>query len=124
MGFTRERIARIEPGAIASDAPLVAEGLEKGLPQGDPAVLHRVMGINVQVALATQLEIAHRMLGKSTQHVIQKSHPGLHLGLALAINIEVHADGGLAGLPLDLGAPLGHVAQAVTAGTAGNKVFV
>jgi hypothetical protein len=56
--------------------------------------------------------------------VIQKSHPGLHLGLALAINIEVHANGSLAGLPLDLGAPLGHVVEAVTAGTAGNKVFV
>jgi hypothetical protein len=64
------------------------------------------------------------MLGKSTQHVIQETHPSLHLGLALAVNVEVHADGGLAGLPLDLGAPLGHVPEAVTAGTAGNKVFV
>ena len=56
--------------------------------------------------------------------MVEKTHTGLHLGLALAINIEVHADGRLAGLPLDCGAPLGHVAEAVTVLTFGNKVFV
>jgi hypothetical protein len=80
--------------------------------------------VDVEIALATQLQIANRMLGKGAEHVIEKTHPGLHLGLSLAINVEIHADGCLAGLPLDFGAPLGHVVEAVTMLTFGNKVFV
>ena len=83
-----------------------------------------MMRIDVEISRTAQLQIAHRVLGKGAQHVVEKTHTGLHLGLALAVNIEVHADGGLAGLPLDRGAPLGHVAEAVTVLTFGNKVFV
>ena len=124
MSFTRERISRIEASAIPSDPPLVAQGLKKCLSEGNSAVLHCMMRIDVEISRTAQLQIAHRVLGKGAQHVIEKAHPGLHLGFALAVNIEIHADGGLASFSLDRGAPLGHVAEAVTVLTFGNKVFV
>ena len=38
--------------AVATDAPLVAQGLVDSLAQGDADILDRMMGVDVQIALA------------------------------------------------------------------------
>ena len=124
MGLAGEGVAGIEPRAIPADAPLVPEGHQEGLPEGDAAILDRVVGVDVEIAGAGELQVADRVLGEGAEHVVEKPDPGLDPGPAPAVDIEVHPDGGLAGLPLDLGAPLGHVREAVTVAGAGNKVFV
>ena len=48
VGFAGERIAGIKTRAVTADSPLVPERLEKGLAQGDAAILNGMMGIHRQ----------------------------------------------------------------------------
>src|SRR5664279_3738397 len=53
--LARERVARVEPHPIAANAPLIPQRLYECLPEGNPAVLHRVVRIHLDVPLAIEL---------------------------------------------------------------------
>jgi hypothetical protein len=124
MGLAGKWITRIEAGAVTPNAALISQGLQKGLTESDATVFYGVVSIDVEIPGTPQVQIANRVFGERAKHVVEEPDSGLHFGPALAINVELHPDGGLAGLPLNLGAPLGHAGQAVTADGVRNKVFV
>src|SRR3989442_13667649 len=68
--------------AVAADALLVAHGLGKGLAQGDADVLHRVVAVDVQVALAVDIEVDQAMARDLVEHVVQKADARAQAGLA------------------------------------------
>jgi len=93
--------------AIAADALLVAHGPRKGLAQGDAHVFHRVVAVDVQVAIAINFQIDQAMAGNLVEHVVKKADARVQLGLAGAIKVDAHADAGLGGVAADLGDAVG-----------------
>ena len=57
-----------------------------------------MVGIDVQVALRLDFEIDEPVTGHLIEHVIEKRHAGLKLGLARAIQIDGNSDLGLQGI--------------------------
>lgn len=53
--------------------------LVEGLAQGDGAVLRRVVVIDVEVALASELEVQVAVLGHRVEHVVKETQAGVHL---------------------------------------------
>lgn len=89
--------------AETGDATLVAKGLSKGLAKRNADIFHRMMAIDMQVAMAAHFEIEAAMLGQCRQHVIEKAYPAIELGLAAAIQIDGNGDIGLTGLAVNAG---------------------
>ena len=82
----------METVAVAPDAPFVAERLDERLAERDTAVLDRVVGVDMEVAFAAELQVADRMLGERREHVVEESDAGLHIGLALAVDGQGQGD--------------------------------
>jgi predicted molibdopterin-dependent oxidoreductase YjgC len=94
--------------AVALDALLVAHGPGKGLAQGDADVLHRVVRIDVQVALGVNAEIHHPVAGDLVEHVLEKRQTRVEIGLAAAVEAHRNADLRLQRVAADLCAALCH----------------
>jgi len=77
---------------IAAQSFLVAHRFRKGLTEGDADIFHRVVRINVQIALGFDLQIHHAMARDLIEHVIEEGHAGIQLLLTAAIQIDLHAD--------------------------------
>ena len=76
----------------ADDAFTVAECLVEGLPEGEGNILHRVMHINVQVALRLYGQIEQTVDGEMGQHMIEKADPCRYFVLAGPIQIKIDSD--------------------------------
>jgi hypothetical protein len=76
----------------AAHAGFVANRLGKGLAQGDADVLHRVVAIDVQIALCLDVQVQHAMAGHLVEHVLEKGHAGGKPGRAFAVQVELHPD--------------------------------
>ena len=63
----------------------------KGLAEGNAGVFHRVVGIDVQIALGLDIQINQAVARDLVQHVIEKRHAGGEFGSAGAIKIEADA---------------------------------
>src|SRR5262249_37271478 len=87
---------------------LVAQCLEKRLSQCDPAVLDRVMRVDLDIPVAAQVKIHHRVLGEQRQHMVKEGNAGLNRRSTPTIDRELHQDIGFCGLTLNLAAPLLH----------------
>src|SRR5262245_1660024 len=111
VGFGAQRIARVEASAVAADAFLIPERLSESLAEGDSAILHRVMGIHLQVAFAAELEVDYGMFGEESQHVIEERDAGADGGLALAVNLEAAFDARFFGDAAERRAPRFHPAD-------------
>ena len=59
--------------AITPDAFFVANGLGEGLAQGDADVFDRVVAVDVQIALASDLQINQTVARDLVEHVVQKT---------------------------------------------------
>ena len=81
--------------AVAQNALFVANGLGYRLAQGNADILHRVVVIDVQVALGLDLQIHHPVTRDLVQHVLQKRHAGIKFGLPGAIQVHRYGDLGL-----------------------------
>ncbi len=92
VGLTREGIPRIKARAVPPQAPLVPERFTERLTQGNPAVLHRMVRVHFQIALAGQLQVTGRMLRHQGQHVVEKRDPGFHLRLARTVDPQIERD--------------------------------
>ncbi len=55
--------------------------MREGRAQHQPAILHRVVRIDFQVALAAQAQVHHRVFGEERQHVVEERNAGFDGGL-------------------------------------------
>jgi len=108
IGFASEGVFRVETGAVAAETPFIAQGLEKGLAQGDATIFNSMMGIDFQVAFALEFEVADGVLGEKREHVIQERDARLDTRFASAIDGQFQLDGGFFGDTLEVRAPDRH----------------
>src|SRR5690349_9376556 len=87
--FASKRVPGIKASAIAANAFLVSQCLAECLSKGNAAVFHGMMGVNLQVAFATQLQVHHRVLGKERKHVIKERDAGSNHRLTLPIDVQI-----------------------------------
>ena len=83
------------------DAALRAERGRDGVAERDADVLHRVMGVHVEVALGGDREIEAPVPGDQLEHVVEESDARPHVVAAPAIEVERETDVCLGGLPID-----------------------
>ena len=60
----------------------VAQCLFQGLAESDADIFHRVMLIDVQIALRLHVQIDRRVLGQQREHVIEETDAGGNLAVA------------------------------------------
>src|SRR5690606_37497303 len=70
--------------------------------EDDAGVLDRVMHVDVQVALALDLDVDPPVPGEAVQHVVEEADPGGDLGAAGPVQIDADADLGLLGVADDV----------------------
>ena len=93
--------------AIAAQTFFIATGLGKSLPQRDADILHRMVGIDMQITLGFDRQINQPMTGDLIEHVIEKRHAAIQTGLARTIQIKMHADLGFESVAADFCLPHG-----------------
>ena len=105
--------------SVAQDALLVAHRLRERLAQGDADILHRVMGIDMQIAFGVHFDIHHPMTGDLVEHVLEEGHAGLEVGLAAAVEIHADRDLRLKGVACDRCLAFSHCLLRVFGGASG-----
>jgi hypothetical protein len=109
IGAARKINAASHQGLIHGDvgvskpdqAGLVRYGQRECLPQGNPNVFHGMMGVDVKVPFAPQMEIKQAMLREAGEHMVKKVNSGLDSSFADAVQIEAKMDIRLFGLSID-----------------------
>ena len=86
-GDLRERFVHRQQEAVALDAALVAERRLQRLAERERAVLDGVMLVDVQIALARQLQREAAVLRDLFQHVIEEADAGRDVDRRLAIEV-------------------------------------
>jgi len=109
--FAGERIARIKPGSVTTDAFLVAERFAKRLAEHEAAIFHRVVRVHFEIARAAEAKVQNRVPGEQRQHVIKEWNARLDRRLSLAVDFQFQLDASLASVPQHLRLPFVHVAQ-------------
>ena len=89
--------------AEAADSLEAVQGLVDGLADDDARVLHRVVEIDVQIALGADLQIDAAVTGEAVEHVVEEANAGLDIGHAGAVQIDADADLGFLGVADDVG---------------------
>ena len=77
IGLAGKGIARIETRSVTPNALLIAQRLGKSLTEREAAIFNGMMGINLQIAIAAQLQIQNGMFGKQIEHVIEERNTGV-----------------------------------------------
>ena len=99
-------------GRLAGKITIVtgaAQGFGKGLTESDADVLHGVMIINIDIALALEDQIEPAVSGQEGQHVVQKAAAAVHRTGAAAVQIQIQINIGLRCLAGDGGSSHGRV---------------
>ena len=86
---------------VACDAALVAQRFRDRLPKRDAAILHRVMLIDMKIAVCMKRDIDARMPRKLLQHVIEETNTGGDRKSAGPIEVDLDGDRGLFCFPFD-----------------------
>ncbi|CRM90117.1 hypothetical protein [Pseudomonas sp. 22 E 5] len=94
--------------AVATDAFFVADGLGKCLAEGDAHVFHHVVVVDVQVALAFDIQVDQPVTGDLVQHVLKKRYTDIKSGLSGAIQVDRGFDLGFQSVALDGRLTFGH----------------
>src|SRR5690606_12022319 len=63
-----------------ADPGLVAQGLAEGGAEGEGGVLHRVVGVDVQVAFGVHGQVEQSVLGDLVEHVVVEADAGGDVG--------------------------------------------
>ncbi len=58
------------------------------LAQGDAHVFHGVVAVDVQVALAVDVQVDQAVAGDLVEHVVEEADAGGQLGVAGAVQVE------------------------------------
>ena len=106
-GPTREVQGHVDQGLVQghghrtepSDPGLVAQRLGQHLAQGDPHVLHGVVGVDVEVPTGRHGEVEAGVAAQLADHVIEERQTGLHFGDTRPVDVEVDLDRRLLGGP-------------------------
>ncbi|MNC17940.1 hypothetical protein D3C75_658330 [compost metagenome] len=105
----RQRLVQRHVGvAVADDALLVADGLGEGLADGDADILDGMVVVDVQVALALDVQVDQPVAGDLVEHVLEEGYTDVESGLAGAIQIDGNLDLGFQGIALDGRLAFGH----------------
>ncbi len=104
QGFVQRHIGV----AVTGHALLVADGLGERLAEGDADVFDGVVVVDMQVALALDVQVDQAVTGNLVEHVLEERHANIKLGLASAIQIDRDLDLGLQGVALDACRTFGH----------------
>ena len=100
----RQRLVERHIGVtVAAQAGLVADRLGHRLAERDADVFHRVVAVDVQVALGVDLEVDQSVARDLVEHVVEEADAGGQLRRAAAVEIDAHADLRLLGVALHLG---------------------
>ncbi len=83
--------------AVAANTGLV-QRLVEGLANGDAEILHRVVGIDLQVACRLDVEIDQAMAGHLLQHVFQKGQARGNAECTGAVQVQADGNLGLFGI--------------------------
>src|SRR5690606_20919684 len=89
--------------AVPAHAGLVAHGGRKGLAQRDADVFHGVMVVDVDVAIAVDVEVDQAVAGDLVEHVVQEGNPGVDALAARAIEIDGCSHAGFLGIAGNVG---------------------
>jgi RNA polymerase sigma factor (sigma-70 family) len=92
IGLAAKRVLRVEAGAVAADAGLVAQRFTNGLAQGEATIFDRMVGVHLEVAFAAQPQVHQGMFGKERKHVVKERDAGPDRGLASAVQLHAQAD--------------------------------
>ncbi len=101
VSLSRPGIARVKPGPIAANPALVAERLPERLTEGQSTIFNRVMGIDLQIAPASQFQIDDRMSREEREHVIEKGDARPYGGTTLPVDGQIDDNIGLLGTSAD-----------------------
>jgi hypothetical protein len=101
---------RIGP-SVSADPSLLPQSGAEGLAQSQTAVLHGVVRVHFQVAVAPQRQVQHRVPGEQRQHVIEKRDPGLDGRATAPVDLQLEPDPGLLRHALQLRLTFLHFAQ-------------
>ena len=71
--------------AVSADAGLISQCLLQRLPQYDARVLHRVMGIHIQIPLRVDHHADAAVGGQGSKHMVKKTNACVDLGCALSV---------------------------------------
>lgn len=105
----RQRFVQRDVGmAVAKDALFVADGLGERLAQSDADVLHGVVVVDVQVALALDVQVDQPVPGDLVKHVLKKRNADIESGLSGAIQVDRGFDLGFQSVALDERDTFGH----------------
>src|SRR5215467_5574766 len=63
---------------------LVAQRILESLAERQPDILHRVVIVDLDVALRFDLDIKQAMAREDIQHMVEERHAGLHFGFSAA----------------------------------------
>ena len=94
---------RQRDAAVADDALFVAQRLGQRFAKTDAGVFHRVVMIDVQIAVGGHRQVDQRVLRQQSQHVIEEADAGIDLRLAGAVEIKRQVDGRFGSLPMNGG---------------------
>ncbi|MCY1283511.1 hypothetical protein D9M70_323920 [compost metagenome] len=94
--------------AVAADALLVADGLGEGLAEGDADILDGVVVVDMQIALALDVQVDQAVAGDLVEHVLKERHADIEARLASAIQVDRNLDLGFQGVAFDGRRTFGH----------------
>ena len=104
--------------AVAGDAALVAHGLGHRHAQRDADVFDGVVAVDVQVALAFDVQVDQAVARHLVEHVVEEADAGGEFALAAAVEVQANPDTGLLGVTADIGdSVLNGVGNAVHGGS-------
>jgi hypothetical protein len=87
--------------AVATNPFFIVEGLFDGLSQADADVLDGVVLIDLEVSFGFDFQIEGPVPSEELEHVIEKADAGLPAPVAAAVQVELQADLGFAGVAGD-----------------------
>ena len=99
------RLVHRQQEPVTLDAALVAERALQRLAEGERAVFHSVMLVDVQIARARQLQREAAVLRDLLQHVIEEADAGGDTNRRLVIQPDLDVDVGFLGFPSDGSGP-------------------
>lgn len=97
QGFVHRQIGV----SIARDAAEIAKRFDEGFADNNARILHRMMHIDVEIALGSDMKINARMFGETFQHVIKEPDAGLNIARPRPIEVEGDCDVGFLGFAGD-----------------------
>ena len=76
--------------AIALYATFVAQGFAQTFAKGQCYILNGMMFVHLQIALTTNIEVNHAMLGNLFQHVVEEAEARLYVTPSVAVQTDAH----------------------------------